>query len=229
MTAVTGENFPGLAPHDDLGANVTTTVERRPRADASRNRERIIAAARDLLGDGGPDVPFLLSADRAGAANATLYRHFEDRLALVREVTMSSLERIADQAEEALRETSDAFGALEGFVHRAASERIGSMCAMLTEDFNRSDPRVLATRTRLEVAVEALMERARAAGQLRDDVGLGDLMVAITQLTRPIAGSQCRAAEHYVSRHLSLFLDGLRAPARSELSGSPVTFEDLTT
>lgn len=206
----------------------TTVAERRPRADASRNRERIIAAARDVLVERGPDVPFDLIAARAGVANATLYRHFEDRQALIGEVTVSSLERLADQAEEALGDTSDAFGVLEGFVHGVAKERVGSLCPLLWSGFDHAAPRIVLARARFETAVEALMDRARRSGQLRSDVGMGDLMVAITLLTRPVAGTACSTADRYSHRHLQLFLDGLHAPSRSTLPGEPATFERMS-
>jgi len=71
------------------------------------------------------------------------------------------------------------------------------------------------------------MDRARSSGQLRTDVALGDLMVAIAQLTRPLPGTACVGMDRFVQRHLHLFLDGLRAPARSELPGTAITFEEL--
>lgn len=80
---------------------------------------------------------------------------------------------------------------------------------------------------RLEEAVEEVVRRATASGRLRPDVAVGDLMVALTQLTRPLAGSSCMAIDQFAHRHLQLLLDGLRAPARSVLPGSASTLEDL--
>jgi hypothetical protein len=77
--------------------------------------------------------------------------------------------------------------------------------------------------------VDALMRRAREAGQLRPDVESGDLMVAVSQLTRPLPGTACQGIDRFVHRHLQLFLDGLRAPARSVLPGVAATVEDLRT
>ncbi len=71
------------------------------------------------------------------------------------------------------------------------------------------------------------MDRARRSGQLRTDVGVGDVMVAVAQLSRPPAGTGCLSADRFVHRHLQLFLDGLRAPARSVLPGTAATMEDL--
>jgi hypothetical protein len=71
------------------------------------------------------------------------------------------------------------------------------------------------------------MDRARKAGQLRPDVAVGDVMVAAAQLSRPLGGAECLSIDRFVHRHIQLFLDGLRAPARSVLPGTAVTMEAL--
>ncbi|RZU15156.1 TetR/AcrR family transcriptional regulator [Streptomyces sp. BK239] len=199
----------------------------RPRADALRNRERIVTAAREMFVELGPDVPLDDIARRAGVGNATVYRNFPDRDALIREVVCSVMDRTAEAARQALAETGDAFGALERFVHEAADERIGALCPMSASTFDENHPDLVAARLRAEQLIDEVMERARQAGQLRADVGIGDLMVAVAQLSRPPAGTACLSADRFVHRHLQLFLDGLRAPARSVLPGAAVTMEDL--
>ncbi|MFV0135324.1 TetR/AcrR family transcriptional regulator [Streptomyces sp. HMX87] len=199
----------------------------RPRADALRNRERIVTAAREMFVEHGPDVPLDEIARRAGVGNATVYRNFPDRDALVREVVCSVMERTARAAELALAETGDAFAALERFVHVAADERISALCPMVASTFDQHHPDLEAARERVERLVAAVMDRAKAAGQLRTDVGVGDLMVAVAQLSRPPAGTECLHGDRFVHRHLQLFLDGLRAPARSDLPGTAATLEDL--
>ncbi|MFH8800497.1 TetR/AcrR family transcriptional regulator [Streptomyces sp. NPDC017936] len=199
----------------------------RPRADALRNRERIVTAAREMFVELGPDVPLDDIARRAGVGNATVYRHFPDRDALVREVVCAVMDRTAEAALQALDETGDAFGALERFVHVAADERVSALCPMVASTFDEEHPDLVAARLRAERLVEELMERARQAGQLRGDVGVGDLMVAVAQLSRPPAGTGCPIVDRFAHRHLQLFLDGLRAPARSVLTGTAVTMEDL--
>ncbi|GGX21801.1 TetR/AcrR family transcriptional regulator [Streptomyces chryseus] len=199
----------------------------RPRADALRNRERIVAAAREMFVESGPEVPLDEIARRAGVGNATLYRHFADRDELIHHVVVSVMSRSTDQAEAATAEEADAFEALRRFVHAAADERIGALCPMLSGAFDKEHPDLLAARERLEVAVGGLMERARRSGRLRDDVAVGDLLVGLSQLTRPLPGSACMNFDQFVHRHLHIFLDGLEAPARSVLPGSPATLEDL--
>ncbi|MGQ5636338.1 MULTISPECIES: TetR/AcrR family transcriptional regulator [unclassified Streptomyces] len=199
----------------------------RPRADAVRNRERIVAAAREMFVEHGPDVPLDEIARRAGVGNATVYRNFPDREALVREVVCSVMDRTAEAAEVALAESGDAFSALEHFVHTAADERISALCPMISSTFDQHHPDLEASRRRVEQLVEEVMRRAVAAGQLRAEVGVGDLLIAVAQLSRPPAGTDCLRGDRFVHRHLQIFLDGLRAPARSALPGRAVTVQEL--
>ncbi|MEU2441482.1 helix-turn-helix domain-containing protein [Streptomyces rubradiris] len=199
----------------------------RPRADALRNRERIVGAAREMLVEHGPEVPIDEIARRAGVGNATVYRNFPDRDALVREVVCSVMDRTAAAAELALAESGDAFTALEHFVHAAVDERIGALCPMVSGTFDQHHPDLVASRERVERLIEELMGRAKAAGQLRPDVGVGDLMIAAGQLSRPPAGTDCPRGDRFVHRLLQLFLDGLRAPARSALPGQALSIKEL--
>ncbi|MFJ6810016.1 TetR/AcrR family transcriptional regulator [Streptomyces anulatus] len=198
----------------------------RPRADALRNRERIVTAARELFVEFGPDVALDDVARRAGVGNATLYRNFPDRAALTHEVVLAVTSRTTLRAEEAAAE-SDPFAALSRFVHAAADERIGALCPMLSGVFDKDHPELLAERRRLEEAVEGLVARAMSAGRLRTDIAVGDVLVALSQLTRPLPGIACQGIDRFTHRHLQLFLDGLETPARSELPGSAATLEDL--
>ncbi|MER6115633.1 TetR/AcrR family transcriptional regulator [Streptomyces sp. A0642] len=199
----------------------------RPRADALRNRERIVAAAREMFVEFGPEVPLDEVARRAGVGNATLYRNFPDRAALTHEVVLAVTSRTTGRAEEAANEEQDPFLALSRFVHAAADERIGALCPMLSGGFDKDHPELLAELQRLEEAVEGLVERAMSAGRLRTDIAVGDVLVALSQLTRPLPGIACPNIDRFTHRHIQLFLDGLEAPARSRLPGTPATLEDL--
>ncbi|MET9956959.1 TetR family transcriptional regulator [Streptomyces sp. NPDC006339] len=199
----------------------------RPRADALRNRERIVTAAREMFVEHGPQVPLDEIARRAGVGNATLYRNFAERADLVREVVLSLMARVTERALEAAELESDTFAALRRFTHAAADERVGALCPMLDGGFDEDHPELRAERERVEETVRGLVDRAQAAGRMRADVGVGDLMVAIFQLSRPLPGTACPNMDRFVHRQLELFLDGLEAPARSALPGTPATLEDL--
>jgi len=190
-------------------------------------RVALLSAARQVFGEQGLDASLDEIARRAGVGNATVYRNFPDRDALVREVVCSVMDRTSEAAEQALAETGDAFAALERFVHVSADERISALCPMISSTFDQHHPDLEAARERVEQLIGEVMDRAVQAGQLRPDVGVGDLMVAVAQLSRPPAGTGCLSADRFVHRHLQLFLDGLRAPARSVLPGTAATMEDL--
>ncbi|MFE5809209.1 TetR/AcrR family transcriptional regulator [Streptomyces sp. NPDC056491] len=199
----------------------------RPRADAVRNRERILTAAREAFVEFGSAAPFDEVARRAGIGNATLYRHFPDRSTLVHHVVLFTMARVTASAEASLAEEPDAFAALCRFTHEAADERIGALCPMLSDGFDGEHPELLAAGTALEAAVVTLLTTGQDAGLVRADIGVGDLMVALSQLSRPLPGTACLDTDRFAHRHLQLFLDGLRAPARSELPGSAATLDDL--
>jgi AcrR family transcriptional regulator len=183
--------------------------------DALRNRERIVSAARDLFTEVGSQAPIDEVARRAGIGNATVYRHFPDRDALVLGVVRMVLKRTGDRAESVLDQTDDPFEALSRFVFAAADERIGAMCVMLDGAYDPGDPEVKALGDRLSGLVETMMARARHAGALRRDVDLADIIVAVAQLTRPLP--DLVTVHRSSQRYLQLFLDGLRAPAHSTL------------
>lgn len=212
-TKSTARNETGSATGN--AGKAAKTARRGPgtRADALRNRERIVAAAREIFLEFGPDAPLDEIARRAGIGNATLYRHFADRGALVHGVLLSVMGRTTDHAEVAAAEEPDPFTALCRFAHAAVDERFGSLCGVVFGQADHRAPEVNAERLRFEGAVEALMERARQAGQLRDDVTVRDLVVALSQLTRPLPGANCPDADADTHRHLGLFLDGLRLTA----------------
>ncbi|MFJ9691642.1 TetR/AcrR family transcriptional regulator [Kitasatospora sp. NPDC101183] len=202
------------------------------RADASRNRERIVVAARDVFVEDGADAPLDEIAKRAGVGNATLYRNFPDRASLIREVAVLVKNRVLALAETATAEAADPdgdgpFDALQRFAHATVAEKVGGLCAIFTGHVDKNDPELVEIRERLRAAVSGLMEHARTAGELRPDVDHGDLFIAISQLTRPLPGTSCLLLDDFVHRHLQLFLDGLRAPARSTLPGRAATFEDF--
>ncbi|MEU6300482.1 TetR/AcrR family transcriptional regulator [Streptomyces erythrochromogenes] len=219
---------PAIATAGRPGASGGGGPVPRPRADAVRNRERILAAAREAFVEFGSAAPFDEVARRAGIGNATLYRHFPDRDALVHHVVLFTTERVTASAEASLAEEPDAFAALCRFTHAAADERIGALCPMLADGFDRDHPELLAASTALAEAVETLLAAGQEAGLVRADIGVGDLMVALSQLSRPLPGTACFDTDRFAHRHLQLFLDGLKAPARSELPGSAATLADLT-
>jgi AcrR family transcriptional regulator len=202
---------------------------RRLRADAVRNRERLLAAARDVIVEQGADAPLDEIARRAGVGIATLYRRFPDRPALQHEVARDLLSRSAHEASTALAAEPDAFAALARYLHRMLDLGISAVMPALIGQL-RLDGELLAARRASSRAVEAFVAAAHADGSLRGDVTEGDVGLLLVRLARPLPGPFPPAANRQLAhRHLDLVLDGLRSQAApsAPLTGPAMTFDDL--
>jgi AcrR family transcriptional regulator len=210
-------------------ASTSATRPRRLRADARRNRERLLAAARDAVIEQGADAPLDDIARRAGVGIATLYRRFPERATLLRQVALDLLRRSGEEASAALAEEPDAFGALARYLHRALDLRISAAMPVLVGEL-QMDEELLAARRASAGPLDQIIRTARAEGSLRPDVASGDVGLLLVRLARPLPGPFPPAVNHRLAhRHLDLLLDGLRSPAASgaPLPGPAMTFEDL--
>ncbi|MFC4508162.1 MULTISPECIES: TetR/AcrR family transcriptional regulator [Streptomyces] len=212
-----------VTPERTRAAATGVRRRQRPRADAARNRERIVAVARDLFVVHGPEAPLDEIAKRAGIGNATLYRHFADRRSLLHAVLLFTMCRLAEHAERAVEENLDSFVALRQFLHHAVDERAGVVCGLLVDKEEQLSVELSAQRRRVESMAEELVERARRDGHIRTDVGFQELIVSMSQLARPLPGIYYRDEDAH--RRLQLFLDGLRVFAASRRA-SPAGAED---
>ena len=196
------------------------------RADARRNRDQILVAARDVFADNGPGAPLEEIARRAGVGIGTLYRRFPDRQALLRAVALDVLSRIGQEARQALAEEPDAFHALARYMHRALDLRISAAMPALVTQVDM-DAEVLAARRASIEPIERIVEAARAAGSLRPDVSAGDIGMLLVRLARPLPGPFPPGVNAELAhRHLGLLLDGLRAGSAA-LPGPSLSLDDL--
>lgn len=208
----------------------TYEPETRLRADARRNRDQIIAAARELFVERGADVPMEEIARAAAVGVGTLYRRFPDRDELIRAVSMDSFHRLAEKAREVEATETDAATALTKLLQLSMDLRVGVILGMLS-------PRALAAihddldigrlRTELMDALTRVIRRAQANGSLRSDVDTGDVVLALTSMVKPGPRHSGELREMVSQRLLTLMLDGLRAIPGSPLPGRPVTVADL--
>jgi AcrR family transcriptional regulator len=184
-------------------------VRDRPlRADAVRNREKLLRAAAAVLGEAGLDAPLEDVARRAGVSIGTLYNHFPDRAALLGAILPEQLSPLDPLAEQALREP-DAWrgfvGFLEGMFALQAGDR-GLNDAVARNPPGAVDPADCPGFDR----VGEIIERARAAGQLRADFTGADLTALIWAVSRIIQQSGDDEPPAW-RRFLAIHLDGLRA------------------
>ncbi|WP_425826300.1 TetR/AcrR family transcriptional regulator [Streptomyces fractus] len=190
------------APHPE-------TPARPLRADAERNRQRLIAAAREVFAQRGLEVTLDDIAHHAGVGVGTAYRRFANREELVESVLENEVRRMLDEAEEALTH-QDAWEALVHFFlgsAQAFADNRGLRDVLLHSAHGRT--RVAAVRERLTPAVSALITRAQRDGRLRDDIEPTDfpliqlMLGAVTQASRDVAPELWK-------RYVILLLDGLR-------------------
>jgi AcrR family transcriptional regulator len=199
------------------------------RADAQRNLDRILAAARDVFVEQGPDAPLDEIARRAGVGIATLYRRFPDRQALARAVALDVWRRVTREAQLALAEEPDAFGALARYMHRALDLRIGAVMPLLAGQLP-ADDEARAARDRSAEVAQMLVDAAQIEGTLRRDVAFGDTGLLLVRLSRPLPGPFPRVLDDALAhRHLDLLLDGLRAASNRPrtLPGPALSVDDL--
>jgi AcrR family transcriptional regulator len=181
---------------------------RKPRADAARNRERVLEAAKIVFSAGGADASLEAVARRAGVGIGTLYRHFPTREALYEAVYRREVEQLGDLAEE-LKNEPKPVDALRRWL-RSTVEFVATkkgMMAALALAAHGSPELNSYSRDRLTKAVGALLDRAVAAGEIRSDVSPEDLVRALIGmcLMHDQPGWQST-----VSRLLDVFVDGLR-------------------
>ena len=176
------------------------------RADARRNRERLVTAARAVLTARGGEASMDEIAKAADVGVGTLYRHFPRRIDLVEAVyreDVDGLVALADEVAEQLEPWPALERWLEGFVAYAQVKR--TFLTELHEAFEKSPDLALQSRDRMRTALGRVLARAQAAGVARPDLDGADLM--------QLVGGMCmaRAAhEEQTLRLLRLVLDGVR-------------------
>lgn len=182
------------------------------RRDAQRNRRALVEAARAVFGERGLDAPLDEIARRAGIGNATLYRHFPTRCTLIAAVFVDTLEDVVHAADQALSDPSpwDGFaGHVEFLCRLQATDR--GLADLLTTTVT-GDPRLEELRARALRDVVLLADRAKAAGELRDDFAPEDLALLL-MANAGLVHRASAAAPTAWRRMLSFTLDGLRAGA----------------
>ncbi|HXM15563.1 MAG TPA: TetR/AcrR family transcriptional regulator [Candidatus Eremiobacteraceae bacterium] len=192
----------------------TQSIEmaRRPRADAVRNRERVLAAAKLVFSKGGADASLEAVAKRAQVGIGTLYRHFPTREALFEAVFRREVHQLSELAEQLKDETSPV-EALRRWLHSdielVATKK--GMSAALALTINSSSKLHADSLERLAKAVGVLLDRAVAAGEIRSDISPKDLLRALVGMCYMQDQPGWQAS---VVRLVDIFVDGLRLPAK---------------
>jgi AcrR family transcriptional regulator len=184
-------------------------VEAPLRADAERNRQRLLTAAKELFAQRGVDVTLDEIARHAGVGTGTAYRRFPNKDALIEALMADRIAEIGAIAEECLLDP-DPWRAFAGFFERGlalmAADR-GLKEVIFSP--GRGRERVAHARRAIAPVVARLVKRAVDAGVVRSDIGTTDVPIINFMLTTVVELSRDVEPELY-KRYLAIVLDGLR-------------------
>jgi AcrR family transcriptional regulator len=201
---------------------MTTTANRPRRADAERNRARILAAASELFAERGLDASMPELAERAGVGVGTVYRAFPDKDHVLSAVMAERFRWLTGEIDAAI-ECKDPWTAFTDVVWKGAAlhakDRAFHQCLPQALDL----PEVSEARGRTLDAFQRLITRAQAAGALRSDVVAED----IPMLLAGVGLSRSSGPGVSWERHLGLVIDGLRAEGAHPLPRKPLSRAQL--
>jgi AcrR family transcriptional regulator len=206
-TAPTGIDSTGSA-----GTGANEPAPRRLRADAQRNIDSLLEAAKAVFGASGVDAPAKEIADLAGVGVGTLYRHFPRRSDLVKAVLQREIDACA-AAAPALIAAHAPGTALAKWLHRyteflATKRGLGAALHSGDPAFDELPGYFMQ---RFGPALGSLLEAATASGEIRADISSKDLLYAVASLCLPVADEGAA----YSQRMVALLVDGLRYGAPS--------------
>src|SRR3954462_2614456 len=188
-----------------IETSTETLVSRPKRADARRNYDKVLAAAREAFAEGGESTALEEIARRAGVGIGTLYRHFPNRQALLEALYVGEVEEMCRSA--AVLDDADPWEALTGWVENfigyLATKR--ALAAELLNYLDQDAEPFQTCRTSLFAAGEPLLKRAQDAGVVRRDVAIGEVI----QMVGAIAKIPMSEPEQ-TARILRVAMDGLR-------------------
>ena len=204
--------IPLVKPAEEKRA-VTSTVsdetERPLRADARRNRERILQSARAAFAESGADAQIDDVARHAGVGVGTVYRHFPTKQALLTELVRQTFRLFTGWAREALEAGGEPFALIEGLLRRIAETAAGDagvQYALASSAAQAARSEAQAEQDELIAVIAELTGRARRAGTIRPGIEATDiamLICGVVSVMGPRPGFDWR-------RHLDLVIDTLR-------------------
>jgi AcrR family transcriptional regulator len=188
-----------------IDATAETLVARPKRADARRNYDKVLAAAREAFAEGGESTSLEEIARRAGVGIGTLYRNFPNRQALLEALYIDEVEEVCRSA--AKLEDADPWEALQGwfesFIGYVATKK--ALASELLNYLDQDAELFKVCRVSLFEAGEPLLKRAQEAGVVRRDVTIGEVIQMVVGIAK-VPSSEPGQTEHL----LRIALDGLR-------------------
>lgn len=205
---------------------MTDVSPRALRSDAERNRRLVLEAATEAFAEEGLDVGMAEIARRAGVGNATVFRRFPSKDALIEAIVDEKIAELIAAAERAA-EIDDPWDALVDLLETiAALQARDRGFFQATEQFLLSHPDLLRRHRPILEAVEPLVARAQAEGVVRDDVTTLDLIGLVKGSVACLPPSRDLRDDGW-RRYLSIMLDALRPEAATPLPVPPLTYEEM--
>jgi AcrR family transcriptional regulator len=199
--------------------------KRAQRADARRNRQRVLDAAARCFAEDGSDAAVAEIARRAGVGTGTLFRHFPTKHDLLVAVMEERFASARATLEAALAEP-DPWAAFALLLADGAELQVRNRCLMEAKTPEiMADPTLARMRAELLAGVRTVVERAQAAGVVRDDVVAEDVSMLMGAVAST-AGQLGAVRPDVWRRYLAVVLEGLR-PSDRPLGTPPPSFDDL--
>ncbi len=194
-------------------------------AQAARNDEVILAAARAVF-TADPGAPISAVAERAGVGISALYRRYQSKEDLLRQLSQDGLRRYIALVEEALADGGDPWDVFAGFMRRALDADTNSLTLRLAGTFTPT-PELWQEGDRAAQLTMQLIERTRNAGCLRTGIEVGDLSMLFEQLASVEVGNKARTNQ-LRHRYLALLLEALRNTAGEPLPGPAPRWDEIS-
>lgn len=153
------------------------------RADARRNRKRLLDATIELILELGAEHPLDAIARRAEVGIGTLYRHFPDRGSLLDFVARHVLDLAAAAAETALAEAPDGLEALRMYMHAAVDQGVGVLNLIYPL---LDSPNWTEQRAKTATLLQEILDRGKSEGLIRNGVRIPDIVFAVIRYSRPV-------------------------------------------
>jgi AcrR family transcriptional regulator len=193
------------------------------RAEARRNNERILVAAREVLIEGGYDASMASIAERAGVGIGTLYRRYPSKDELIAQMSIAGMDWITGQARAAVESAEDSWTAFCVFMRSCVDAGAGELMQLAGKFPATAGQR--ESSERLREALEGLLERAKRDGALTSDITAADVYLLFAHLRAKAAVRRERGIE-LQQRYLDLVLRGLKA-STTKIPGPAPTWEEI--
>jgi AcrR family transcriptional regulator len=201
--------------------------ERRRRADAERNRRRLLDAAQELFRERGLEVGVGEIADRAGVGRGTLFRNFPTKEDLIAAIVIERMREAIDEGVR-LQDAADPGAALfEYLEYMVGATQVNRSLFEALNDTWLANEEIRAGHAEVIGVIESLLSQAQAAGVVRDDISAIDLMMLLKGVCEA-AIALPQTDPNMVQRHLDLVWAALVPPVRpAPLRGRPPTLSDI--